>query len=222
MPLGHVRIIILPGVVVVEDVVLVVPGCGEEPVEPVDIPPPTTGETLAGVAAGNPRHAVVSAVEDVVRQEPPGVQTEAQGNGADGIGDDPGSGVAEERRHTPIALDPLEVAEVGRADRGIRLRLDAVDAGSKAGDVDPAEIPVLGLQTDAHADRPWWGPPGPIPGPIGRTVEAPGGRRDGAGDCEWLERSAGVTDPSARLPWPVHPTRRLGGGEVTRRAGPEQ
>ena len=222
MPLGHVRVTILAGVVVVEDVVFVVPGCGEKPIEPIDIPPPPPGKPLAGVAVGDPRHAVVPAVEDVVCQEPPGVQTEAQGNGADGIGENPGCGVADERRHTPVALDPLEMAEVGRADRGIRLRPDAVDAGTEAGDIDPTEIPARGLQTDAHADGPWWGPPGPIPGPGGRTVEATGGRRDGGvggvGDCEWLERSAGVTDPSARLPWPVHPTRRLGGGEVTRRA----
>ena len=81
----------------------------------------------------------------------------------------------------------------------LRLRqaggLDAVDAGTEAGDIDLTEIPVRGLQTDAHADGPWWGPPDPIPGPIGRTVEAPGGRRNGGGVKGQGKRPTGLIVP---------------------------
>ena len=157
MPLGDVRVAILAGVVVVEDVVFVVPGLGEEPVKPIDIPPPPPGKPLARVAVGNPRHAVVAAVEDVVGEEPPGELPEAQTKGTDRIGDHPSGGVAEARRHPPIPLDPPQMAVVGRTDGGVGLGPDPVDALTEASHIDPAEIPGRGLQTDAHADGPWWG-----------------------------------------------------------------
>lgn len=97
MAFRNVGVAVFASVVVVEDVVFVVPGFWQEPVKPVDIPPPAAGEDLAGVAAGDARHAVVAAVEDVVGEQPAGELPEAEQERAERIGDDPGGGIAQER-----------------------------------------------------------------------------------------------------------------------------
>ena len=90
-------------------------------------------------------------------EEPTGELPEAQQEGAERIGDDPGGGVTEARRHSSIPLDPPQMAVVGRTDGGVGLGPDPVHALTEAGNIDPAEIPGRGLQTDAHAVGPWWG-----------------------------------------------------------------
>ena len=132
VPLGHVRVGVLARVVVMEDVVLVVPGLGMEPVEPVDEPPPATGEHAAGIAGRNPRHAVVAAVDDVVGEQPAGELPEAENKCRRGIGDDPGSGVAHECGEPSVEFDAAKVDEVGRSDLPIDVSLQPLDGGAEA------------------------------------------------------------------------------------------
>jgi len=140
VPLRDVGITVLTGVVVMEDVVLVVPGFGQEPVEPVDKAPPAAGEDLTRVAAGNARNAVVSAVQNVMREQPAGELPETEQKGAEWIGDHPGRGIAQKGGGAAIPLDPLQVGEVGRSDARMDLGLQSVDGSAESGDVDAVEF----------------------------------------------------------------------------------
>jgi hypothetical protein len=156
VPLRDVGIGVLAGVVVVEHVVFVIPRLGQKPVEPVDVPPPAACEDLARVPAGNIGNAVVAAMQDVMREQPAGELSEAQQEGAERIGDDPGRGVARERGDAAIALDPSQVGQVGRPDVRMGLGLQPVDGVAESGDIDVAE--VLGhcrFLAVCHAERPW-------------------------------------------------------------------
>ena len=137
---GHIRVGVLASVIVVEDVVLVIPGLGVEPVEPVDEPPPAAGKDPAGVSRGNPRHPVVAAMNDVVGEEPPGELTETQQKRRGWIGDHPGRGVAPERGKPAVPLDSPEVGEVGLTDLLVGVGLQPLDVGAESGDVHLAQF----------------------------------------------------------------------------------
>ena len=140
MPLRDVGITVLAGVVVMENVVLVVPGFWQKPVEPVDIPPPAAGEDLTRVAAGNVGNAVVSAVQDVMREQPARELPEAEQKRAEWIGNHPGRGIAQKGGGAAIPFDPPQVGEVGRSDARMGLGLQPVDGRAEAGDVDAVEF----------------------------------------------------------------------------------
>ena len=137
----------------VQDVVFVVPGIGQKPVEPVDVPPPTAGEDLARVAAGNARNAVVSAVQDVMREQPTRELSKAEQEGAERIGNHPGCGIAHDRGHATVPLDASQMSEVGRANARMGLGLQSVDGGTEAGDIHSVELHRRRcLEVDAHAN----------------------------------------------------------------------
>ena len=98
------------------------------------------GKPLARIPPGNARHAVVAAVQDVVRQQPACELTEAQQERAERIGNDPGRGIAQERGQSTVSLDPSHVGEVGRPDARVGLGLQPVNGGTEAGDIDVAEV----------------------------------------------------------------------------------
>ena len=140
VPLGHVRVGILTGVVVVEEVVLMIPGRGEEPVEPVDKPAPAAGEHPARVAGGDPRHPVVAAVGDVMREQPAGHLPEAQGKGREGIGEDPGGGIPKQGGELAVRFNPPQVGKIGWADLSVGVGLEPLDVGAKPGDIHPSQV----------------------------------------------------------------------------------
>ena len=157
MPLRDVGIAVLAGVVVMENVVFVVPGLGQKPVKPVDVPPPAACEDLARVATGNVRNAVVATVQNVMGKQPACELSEAEQEGTERIGDDPGRGIAQERGDAAIALDPSQVGQVGRPDVRVSLGLQPVDGGAEAGDINVAKVRVhRRFVAVCHAERPWW------------------------------------------------------------------
>ena len=141
VPLSDVGVAVFAGVVVVENVVFVVPGLWEEPVEPVDIPPPAAGEDPARVTGRDTRHAVIAAVEDVVGEQPAGELAEAEQEGTERIGDDPGGGIAQDRGQAAVPFNPLQVGKVGRTDIRMGLGLEPVDGSGEAGDIEVAKLP---------------------------------------------------------------------------------
>ena len=158
MPLRDVGIAVLAGVVVMENVVFVVPGFGQKPVEPVDVPPPAACEDLARVTTGNVRNAVVATVQNVMREQPACELSEAEQEGAERIGNDPGRGIAQERGDAAVALDPSQVGQVGRPDVRMSLGLQSVDGGTEAVDIDVTEVRGhRRFVAVCHAERPWWG-----------------------------------------------------------------
>ena len=103
--------------VVMQKVVFTSPGSGQNPVEPIDEAPPAPGKSLARISRRHAGHPVVAAVTDVVHEEPASENPLRDESGTDGIGNDPGGGIAEQADQVSDPLHFEEMEEVLVAER---------------------------------------------------------------------------------------------------------
>ena len=151
--LDQVGIARFPGMLVMQDVVLVDPRLGDHPVDPVDEPPPAAREHARRESRGDGRHLVVPAVADVVHEQPARRAPERERGGAERVRRDGRRGEPHGRRHPAPALDATEMTEVVGTERRVDLAPERFHTPREALEVDGVEIEGVGVAAAAQGLR---------------------------------------------------------------------